>query len=202
MSSSNLVRRTLNTATFLTLIITVAACSQQASSTPAFDVQKAAANTSAFQKELLADGALTREEYERAVLAERDCIQRAGAKPGPLVTNGDNSLSFEVEITAPDEIQGQAISKKAEACYGEYASEVYPVWAFQNLPTEDDKRELKPDLLQCLEDAGVAVNNSETVDDVIDAVSTYSQSEASRQNAEFDECMKRYKRFFDVSPRN
>lgn len=87
-----------------------------------------------FQRDLMKDGVVTRAEYEKAVIANRDCVLAAGYQPGPLLeTRGE--LGFETVVnydTEPDpEAADRAFLATTDKCLRDHNYYVSQLWGIQ-----------------------------------------------------------------------
>jgi hypothetical protein len=113
------------------LLVFASACAPAPTSRPTPDIAGLLAKTSAFQRPLIEDGKVTPSEYEKALLAEWNCVRVAGASPGKIHDTGDNEQGFDYEILTPTKKEGDEIQKRADRCLPQYFSEVGAIWAFQ-----------------------------------------------------------------------
>lgn len=112
------------------------------------------AEASDFQKDLLEDGILTLDEYERAKLEEARCLMDQGLEIDSDRLQLDGLLRYTYWITAPAEIAPEAPAIMSE-CQATYSSEVDRAWAEVSLPLLDDViAESKAMVYGCLVDSG------------------------------------------------
>lgn len=132
--------------------------------------------TTDYQKAILEDGTVTSGEYERALLAQRDCVVEAGAEPGEIYEIGNNELSFDYEINAPDDATRIQIESLTEKCIPQYFSEVAALWAYQQLLTPEERERERPEVLACLEKAGlVAISSDAQASEIVAAIKSDDQ---------------------------
>lgn len=119
--------------------------------------------SSEFQKQLLADGALSYSEYETAVLATVRCLADRGI---PIVTPPHpapgNVIAFEfggsTEFAGATSVKENEAARQAyEDCYQEHQNVVDLAWSRQNQADEETLSLARAALRQCLSAAGIAV---------------------------------------------
>lgn len=170
-------------------------CAPQEEEIPPLDMEAILASTTDFQADLLEDGEVTASEYEKALLAQRACVEEAGATPGELYDTGNQERTFDYEVTAADEARLAVVQEAAELCLGEYFVDVGRVWAHQQLLTASERQELQPKVVQCLTNAGVRVPS----DADLDKIAVILRSDDS--NAELARpCIDEYPGFFFIAP--
>lgn len=111
--------------------------------------------TTEFQRAIIEDGVVTAAEFERALLARRECVAEAGATPGGIYTGSNGELTFDYDITAESEEESLAIARDADACLEDYFADVGSVWAYQRVLSPAERDAMRPKALACLEDAGL-----------------------------------------------
>ena len=126
---------------------------------------------------MLADGVVTFAEYERATVAEIDCITEALPSvkvDGPRATQSDHpTLEYTLEVVGDVPATEEANFEEAQAeCHTRYLSDVGAVWATQDIPSEEERKSLLGDLRDCLVGAGVDLPENAELDDVADALDT------------------------------
>jgi hypothetical protein len=119
------------------------------------DIDAVLEGTTPFQHEILEDGVVTAAEYERALLARRECVADAGATPGDIYEGSAGELTFDFEITAATEEEVLAVQEAADACLPDYFADVGSVWAYQRLLSPAEREEMRPKALACLDGAGL-----------------------------------------------
>jgi hypothetical protein len=119
------------------------------------DLEALLESTTDFQREIIGDGVVTAPEFERALLARRECVADAGAEPGDIYTGSNGELTFDYDITAEDEEEALTIQQSADECLPEYFTDVGAVWAYQRLLSPAERDAMRPDALACLESAGL-----------------------------------------------
>lgn len=102
-----------------------------------------------FQQEILADGAVTFDEYERATLAAADCFTGAGIEfTGPELQPDGFTLNFAFST--------EGFSERAmDSCSEEWVGAVSRVWTEQHVPSESERPQVTRQFAECLEAAGV-----------------------------------------------
>ena len=112
------------------------------------------ADTSDFQRDLLEDGMLTLDEYERAKLEEARCLMDQGLEIDPDRLRPDGMLRYTYFITASAEIASEAPAIMSD-CDANFASEVDMAWAVVSLPLLDNViAESKAMVYGCLVESG------------------------------------------------
>ena len=184
----------------LVVVAVVLACTltgcvvvDDAERTSKLDVNALAKQTSAFQAEILADGVVDATEYERAILAHRQCVQEAGATVGDLYSIRGNQLTFDWEVEAPTASEMDSINSDADACLAEYRDTVALVWAEQSVLTPREKEQIQPKVVECLQQANVRVATGATFAEVIAAVRAVEDQSAVSL------CVEKFPEYFSVS---
>ncbi|RLP74523.1 hypothetical protein D9V32_12590 [Mycetocola tolaasinivorans] len=179
---------------FASVVLGLVSCAAEPTAAP-FDIALVKESTTPFQLTILEDGVVTAAEYESAVLAHRSCVENAGASPGEIESLGHNQRGFQVEIIADTEEEAARIDSLAEACHGEYLSDVADVWVYQQLLSEKELDAIRPDVASCLRDVGIKVSDTFTMKEL------YTQLERLANTSALQPCMDRYPEFFVQSPR-
>lgn len=202
MKSQSLYPRTPFTAAKMTaaffgvsmLLFASTGCSSDMEAASPLDIQALAEQTTPFQQEILKDNAVSYPEYEKALLAQRSCVETAGATVGDLVDTGNNEKTFSYEVVANTKEDADRINLAADKCLEEYLVEVGKVWAYQQLlsPEEHDKQ--RPDVIQCLKDDGIPVEDNASYDQILEAVSTPENVDKAER------CIQKYPGYFYVAP--
>lgn len=176
------------------LALALSACAADPNgSTRKLDVSALAEETSAFQAAILADGVVDPSEYERAILAHRQCVQEAGAKVGDLYLIRGNQTTFDWEVEAPTQSEVDAINSNADACLGEYRDTVALVWAEQAVLTPREKERIQPKVVESLQQANVRIDKDATFDEVIAAI------RALEDHSVISQCVEKFPEYFSVS---
>jgi hypothetical protein len=160
------------------------------------DVDALARNTSAFQSELLQDGVVDADEYERAVFAAHSCVTDEGFSPdSPAWSRGQ--LVFSVEMQAKTDAELTEMNRRYdtayEDCMSEYATDVASVWTNQMLLSDEERDAVRPDVTDCLQAAGLDVDDN-APDAEIYAAMTLDTID------DWQTCAERYPEFFLVPP--
>lgn len=153
------------------------------------------AETTDFQAEIIGDGEVTPAEYEKALLAWQACVGDAGATPGEIYAIGNEELTFDFEITAPNEKAMQDIQDEANLCLPQYFTEVSAVWAFQKLLTPAERARMEPAVVACLQEAGFDLADDADFDDVKDVMSRTSDAFSKATP-----CYEEFPGYFRVAP--
>ncbi|APZ33067.1 hypothetical protein BOH66_01200 [Microbacterium aurum] len=179
----------------LALATALTACTAPEEEIPPLNLESILDTTTQFQAQILEDGKVTASEYEMALLAERDCVITAGAVAGELYETGNAEKTFDYEVTASDESDLKAIDEKAGACLGEYFDDVAHVWAYQQLLTAEERKELQPKVVQCLTDTGIAVPSDADLEKITEILySNETYPDLARP------CIDAYPGFFFIAP--
>jgi hypothetical protein len=158
------------------------------------DVESIASETTEFQREMLEDGVVTQAEYERALLAQRDCVIAAGAEPGELYEIGNNQFTFDYDISAATNDELDKIQVKADACTPKFFSDVGKVWAYQQLLTPAEREAQRPLVIACLVSVGIEVDEDADLTEI--ARSVIATGEPDRVAP----CVEEYPGYFAVPP--
>ena len=174
--------------------IALSGCTSSSAPSQSINVAELAAHTTKFQRDILADGVVTRAEYERAVLAQRQCVQDAGATPSEVRKTANNELAFDYDVTAETQADVNAINKKAELCLGQYLDKVGEVWAYEQLLSPQELAKQLPEVRSCVVDVGISLAANASATDIYTAI----QSTESQQKAQ--PCVAKFPGFFSVAP--
>ena len=112
-----------------------------------------------FQQQILADGKVTFDEYERAVLAMVACAKEAGFAPQEEPKpdrRGVYYLSFAQDLAGADEARREEASNAIRQCYRTYFTTVQDAFRRQVAPSESELQRARNDLGACLRDNGIA----------------------------------------------
>ncbi|MGN8553446.1 UNVERIFIED_CONTAM: hypothetical protein OHV15_12770 [Microbacterium sp. SLM126] len=139
------------------LAVLLAGCAAQGtdSAHDTLDLDALLEETTDFQREIVEDGVVTAAEFERALLARRECVADVGATPGDIYTGSNGELTFDYDITAESDDEALAIQRDADACLQDYFADVGTVWAYQRLLSPAEREEMRPRALACLDAAGL-----------------------------------------------
>ncbi len=112
---------------------------------------------SEYQREVLADGAVTEAEFEAAAVAHRECVLARGVDVGPLERHPDGvywTFSFALQ-PGEDPATGPGITAFHE-CEDEYIS-ILTMWKYNEaIPVGAERDAAWRELLACLEEFGVS----------------------------------------------
>lgn len=178
----------------LAVIAIVSSCTVPASN----DVKKAdipalLAKTTPFQAEMLKDGVVDRSEYEKAILAQRQCAIEAGGVPGEVKDIGNNQLGYEVEFQSPKQEDIKVFQEAHQACRAKFSREVIEAWTYQQLLSPREKENQRPKVIDCLNSKGVEIPADATADKIFQL-----SSNEKNQNA-YLECARQFPGFFDTT---
>ncbi|WP_149085540.1 MULTISPECIES: hypothetical protein [Microbacterium] len=174
--------------------LALAGCAAEAPVTE-LDVSEIAADTTPFQAKILEDGMVSPAEYERALLSQRDCVVSAGGDAGEIVDIGNGEKGFEYSVTASTEQERLKLEAATEACARDYIEDIGLVWGFQNLPSQEDLDDMRPQVAACLRGVGIEVDDDFTRDTLKEEVgASEAKYEAMRP------CAEEFKEFFAGNP--
>jgi hypothetical protein len=178
------------------LAVTVTACSPPISAEePSLNLGVLLENSTEFERSIIRDGVVTMAEYERALIAQRDCVSLAGATPGEIYEKGNNELTFDYDIVGPSRDATERIERNAEACLTEYFDDVGRVWSFQELLTEDERAEMRPAVADCLIEAGVpGLKHDSGLEEILAAMNRGGEPLSDEQY----DCVARYRGYFST----
>lgn len=160
-----------------------------------------AGETTDFQRELLADLQVTREEYERAVFATLDCIRDRvpglGVE-GPFLRPNGVTMSYDLVSTTgndPDALaEHDRLVALADSCSVEFLSNVEAVWLEQNIPTGSIRSEMRQAFIDCATGAGLTgLTNDMEYPEVLNAVAQYNNR---AQDGRAYDCLYKYELAF------
>lgn len=139
-------------------------------------VEQALPNASEFQAEILEDGEVTFEEYERSVLATLACAKEAGLEVmGPdLDPDGIRYDYLYRGVDANgDLLPDSVVLGRFDGCYARYGERVDSVYFAQHVESFGDAPiEIKEAYADCLAGHGIDIPPSEHVTVLLRAVST------------------------------
>lgn len=158
-----------------------------------------AQETSEYQRGILSDAVVTAGEYESALFAFRDCATDVGATPGPIEELANNQRGFSFEIASSDPARVQEIEAAVFECEGEYFALIGQVWAEQNILDDSQREVLKPQVVSCLQLAGVRVEESDSFEELVVAVNEALLTEDSALAVEVNECLREYAAYFQTT---
>jgi len=122
---------------------------------------------------IMADGAVTPEEYESAFFAVIACIEDAGfLAEGTVGANGSTELS----VGAASEELVSAATEAEEVCLEEYFNPLLPMWAVTGAPDEVTVQEIRERFRLCLVNRGYG-DVSSVVDELIGQASSQDVGE-------------------------
>jgi hypothetical protein len=120
-------------------------------------------NVSEFQRALIADGTVTPDEYEQAVLGTQACLDEHG------IPHGSPRLLTELAVPLWDYVIGPVPEDEADRmnavhdeCFDEHERAVGAVWYFQERPAQRDIESLQASVLACLREHGIDAADYDT----------------------------------------
>ncbi len=119
-------------------------------------VRASATDAPDFQAAMLADGVITRAEYESASRAAWQCIKNSGVPIGDQVERLDGTLVATVGPFATYE-EGAAVQPLIDGCNTRFRDRVALAWFLQNQPSAETLAAARASLGACLRDAGIDV---------------------------------------------
>lgn len=151
----------------------LAGCSQAPEGPPKLSASDIA-DTSDFQRSIVEDNEVTWAEYERATIAERDCLIAEGYSPGELERSG-SQLGFVTDVDYSQEADPEAADRKflaiAKGCEDEYTSLVRVVWGEHLVVYEPEERQrLLEQVVTCLQNAGIDLSADADLDEVVNTI--------------------------------
>lgn len=135
-----------------------------------------------FTREIIEDGVVTAEEYERAVFRTIQCMDEAGIEHTEPVFK-EYRFNSRWEYSVVGGIGSEANDLYAE-CYDDYERAAASIWSAQNVPSEEEQQMVDEEYLACVQEAGLDVA---TLDELNALVSSRSLSEA--EQAENARCL-------------
>lgn len=113
------------------------------------------ANPSSFEREVLADKKVTKEEMQKALAKYSQCVSKTGATLTDL--HGRRLAMSNLLVNLGEDTSAyDAIEKKVQSCRAEVDA-VDAVWAMQSAPTAEERRHIATDLVTCLRHDGIDV---------------------------------------------
>ena len=123
--------------------------------------------SSAFERALVSDGALSFEEYERAVFANVACMESKGLsishsdstvrydlgdlKPGPRLSKRG---IYHFVAGAPDSFGPDALREATAECTAQFNTVVSLLWAEHSRPTIQESQQYRDAIARCIREAG------------------------------------------------
>jgi len=160
-----LIRRACFLSGVLVLAVGLTACTRLARMPPGDSSLRVPPGTSAFQRDILADGTVTFDEYERAVLETISCTRAAGVDVGDLQLD-DSGIFYDYRIYPRNMSDDEALAIHDE-CYSKNLSVVNLVWAEQNELSGTQREAELARVKSCLRDAGVDVDDDANAEDLM-----------------------------------
>ncbi len=171
--------------------LALAACAGETPESPLpADLARALESTSEFQREILKDGNVTHEEYERAVYATVQCMRDGGIRISqePYETwRGQLDFAWETRNEEEDALSARV----HEECRAEHNDLVSIQYFYQVRPTEKERAEARIALIECLRSAGVQLSSDPTGEEF--------RALATTANASFRTCRAEVVEEFDFS---
>jgi hypothetical protein len=111
-----------------------------------------------FVRPLIADRAVSADEYERAVLRVMQCLDDEGVRHSqPELTQTLDGPRWTYTVGPAAELDAQRQTAVHDRCDAEYLRVPLTFWEAQSQPSEADLRQRDSDYLACLQDAGLEV---------------------------------------------
>lgn len=126
-------------------------------------------DASEFQAEILADGDVDFEEYERSVLATLACLREEGLETFGPTLQPDNTYSYGYRGVAEDGtlLPDSVVNAKFDLCYARYGELVDSVWfAKQAEQVFDASQEVKDAYVDCFAAHGVTIPRDLHITDI------------------------------------
>jgi hypothetical protein len=183
----------------ITLVAATAACSQgNGDPVDELDFDQLRADTTDFQREILSDGEVGTDEYERAVLARWECVKESGFSPDqPEWSHGE--FGFGNEMVADTDEQMDALLAKYDAeherCDQEFTSEITLVWVAQMTMSPAERDATRSDVISCLRSVGIEVPDKADDDQIYAAMTPETLDQ-------WKDCSEQFPGFFTVMPAN
>lgn len=115
------------------------------------------ASASSYQQGLIQDGSLTLDDYEKAELAEVNCLQSSGYEVAPHSTDLDGTARFNIQVANIHDIGAEQQAR--HKCEQEYTSVIDQIWAQITAQIErtvsDEARHF---MATCLKGRGISVS--------------------------------------------
>lgn len=118
-----------------------------------------------FERDILADGKVTFDEYQKAVFATVQCAKAHG-----IVYLNDPTLGPGKKFTylmsfGQTADEAQSLHKAYDACYQQYQYLIDIAWTIENKPTQETLNKATSTFASCLRDAGVTLPDSPSTAD-------------------------------------
>jgi hypothetical protein len=139
---------------------------------PTRELEAILATTSPFQQAILEDGFLTFGEYEAAILATLQCLERRGLEPTsgfdahgeplsvPYWQEPYNTYFFMIRVPSDGD------PSQRQECLGEYSGDVSRLWSILHPPDPGVLKAIWAHLAECMVSGGVDVADGVTHDEI------------------------------------
>jgi hypothetical protein len=108
-----------------------------------------------FTREIIEDGLVTAEEYERAVFRTIQCMDEAGVEhTEPVFTEYRFDTRWEYSVVGGI---GSATNDLYTQCHEDYERDVALVWSAQEAMTESEQQMVDEEYLACVKETGIDV---------------------------------------------
>lgn len=119
-------------------------------------------NASDFEREILKDGVVTADEYEKAVMETLRCLDEHGvAHSAPAMVGEGGLMAPKLKYTVgpwPEE-EDARYSKLYHDCFDEYERGPLTGWTLQSEPSQSALAKANERLVECLQEQGVQFSN-------------------------------------------
>ncbi len=116
------------------------------------------AQADGLQAEILSDGVVTVDEFERSFLASIQCMEDQGLSVE--YTFDAEAVAWSMEAIAPTEDALDELDKIQQECMAEYQDTVQAVFSFQNRPSAEQLETEARKLASCLREYGYDVDHT------------------------------------------
>lgn len=185
-------------------LVATTACGSTDDAVDGVDLDWYLDNAPESQRALLEDGELTYVEYEQAVIAARDCVVQAGYEPSPIeLSRGE--LVYEIEVDYTGESDPEAADRQfletAARCWEDNTGIVSMFWAQMLVLDRDEKEAMRPEVIACLNDAGLDLPHDASDDKIAEALTREAEESLDAGGPPpSDECLDEFYQFFLMTP--
>jgi hypothetical protein len=110
---------------------------------------------SAFQADILRDGTVTADEYERSVLGTLQCLDEQGVPhSGPTQVRSETDPRWRYTIGPLPEDEKLAMDRIYQDCFASYERAILEAWAVQHGSSEKELQEQRKEVLKCVSERG------------------------------------------------
>lgn len=165
-------------------------------------VAKLSDGAPSFQVEILADGIVEPSEYEKAVIADRDCVASGGYEVSePAWSSGQLTFTADADYShaADPEAADARFLGTVRICREKFSGLVGEAWVMQfDKITPSEREAARKGVIDCLSAAGLPVSDENSDEEIFQLVNSDAYES---HGGEVSACSGRYYKFFTTSVR-